>query len=135
MTIQSFRELRVWQAAMDFAEQIFAATKLLPREDQYGLVSQLRRAAVSVPSNIAEGNRRGTTRDYLKFLSIANGSLAEIETQLILCQRYNYLTELQVTALIADATEISRLLNALSKALRTNLKQGRGRETSRTPNP
>ena len=80
---KGYRELIVWQKAMDLVVDIYSITKLLTREELYGLTSQLRRAVVSIPSNIAEGNSRNTTKEYFQFLNIALGSKAEIETQLI----------------------------------------------------
>ena len=82
MSTYDFRELKVWQHAMDLAEEVYRFTATLPAEEKFGLVSQIRRAAVSVPSNIAEGNSRATRGEYLQFLGIARGSLAELQTQL-----------------------------------------------------
>src|SRR5690606_29968563 len=86
-TIRSHRDLSVWQLGMDVAEQIYALTQTFPSEEKFGLTSQLRRAAASVPANVAEGNARDSTKEYLRFLSIAVGSLAEIETFLELSVR------------------------------------------------
>lgn len=85
--IASFRDLKMWQLAVDLAEEIYTLTKKLPREEIYGLQSQMRRAAVSVASNIAEGSKRKSQKDFLQFLHIANGSCAELETQLCLTKR------------------------------------------------
>ena len=92
MSLKSYRDLEVWQVAMELAEAVYAITKQYPQEERYGLVSQSRRAAVSVPSNIAEGYGRTHRGDYLKFLSNARGSLCELETQLILAVRMKYAT-------------------------------------------
>src|SRR4051812_25006582 len=89
--IRSYRDLRVWQQSMDLAETIYEVTKTFPDNERYGLISQLRRAAASVPSNIAEGHRR-SLGDYIRHLLFSSGSLAEIETQLILSQRLNILS-------------------------------------------
>jgi four helix bundle protein len=83
-TINSFKDLIVWQKAMKLTEEIYTLTRQLPSEEIYGISSQIRRAAVSIPSNIAEGNKRSTRKDYSQFLKIANGSAAELETQLLL---------------------------------------------------
>ena len=83
-TIQSFKELIVWQKAMDLVETIYLATSKLPQIEQYGLTSQMRRCAVSIPSNIAEGKKRSTRKDFAQFLRIANGSAAELETQILI---------------------------------------------------
>jgi len=90
---QSYRELIVWQKAMGFVMEVYAATKSFPRDELYGLATQLRRAAVSVPSNIAEGQARYSPREFHQFLSHARGSLVEIETQLMIAQNLGYLTE------------------------------------------
>lgn len=82
--ITSFRDLKMWQQAVDLAKEIYVLTKKLPHEEVFGLQSQMRRAAVSIASNIAEGSKRKTKKDFLQFLHIANGSAAELETQLYL---------------------------------------------------
>lgn len=82
MTVKSFRDLRVWQAAMDLVEKIYRLTQPFPNHEVYGLTNQLRRAAVSIPSNIAEGHARAHTKEYLNFLSVTQGSLAELQTRL-----------------------------------------------------
>lgn len=91
MHIRSYKELIVWQKAMDLAEDVQRVSQRFPKEELYGLTSQLRPAAVSVPSNIAEGQARQSKAEFLNFLSIANGSLADVETQLLLAQRFGYL--------------------------------------------
>src|SRR4051812_20426537 len=88
--IQTHRDLKVWQLGMDITEQIYQLTNAFPDIERFGLISQLRRAAVSVPANIAEGNARASTKEYLRFLSIAVGSLAEVETFLDLALRLRY---------------------------------------------
>ena len=84
MAVLSFKELIVWQKAMDLTKCIYIVTKKLPPEEKFGLMSQMQRCAVSIPSNIAEGNKRTSSRDYAQFLRIASGSAAELETQLLL---------------------------------------------------
>ncbi|MCP5474721.1 MAG: four helix bundle protein [Rhodanobacteraceae bacterium] len=86
MTVSHFRELDVWQLAMTLAKSAYEVAATFPSEERYGLRSQVQRSAVSVPSNIAEGNARGTTRDYCRFVSIAQGSCAELQTQLLLAR-------------------------------------------------
>ena len=114
---KSYQELQVWQKAMDLVDQIYRATKRFPKEEIYGLTSQLRRAAVSVPSNIAEGQGRNSTQQFLHHLSIAYGSLMEAETQLLIAQRQQYLDQTQAEALIEQTSEIGRMLNGLCAAL------------------
>jgi len=86
-SLQSYKQLTVWQKAIDLASEIYRLTDKFPKQEQYGLTSQMRRAAISIPSNIAEGYKRRHRAEYLQFLSIANGSAAELETQLILARR------------------------------------------------
>ena len=93
MNIQSYKELEVWKKSMDLVEICYKITNDFPKEELYGLTNQIRRAAVSIPSNIAEGQSRWSTKEFLRFLSIAKGSLSELETQLIVAQRLNYISE------------------------------------------
>ena len=110
-----FRDLRVWQAAMELVEKVYQYTARLPPEERFGLVSQIRRAAVSVPSNIAEGNARTTRGEYVQFLGIARGSLAELETQLLLCPRLGYPS---TETLCTDLRQVNRQLQALIRSLK-----------------
>lgn len=96
MSVADFRDLSVWQLAMDLAESVYHLTLRYPKSEIYGLSSQLQRAAVSIPSNIAEGHARDSTKEFLRFLSVAQGSLAELETQLILSGRLNYFNQSQL---------------------------------------
>ncbi|MCL2101264.1 MAG: four helix bundle protein [Fibromonadales bacterium] len=116
-TISSPKDLNVWKEAMNLAKQVYLETKNFPKEEVYGLTSQIRRAAVSVPSNIAEGNGRKHKKEYINFLSIANGSLMELETQLILSQNINYLSKENLELLLKQIEIVSRLLNGLRKSL------------------
>jgi four helix bundle protein len=115
--MKSFRELRVWQAAMDIVEQIYALTRDFPREETYGLTSQLRRAAVSIPSNIAEGHTREHLKEYLHHLSMAQASLAELETQLEIAVRLKYLRPESLEKVLKDLNALGRQLYALRNAL------------------
>ncbi len=116
-SVRDFTDLRVWQLGIDFAVAISRATAAFPAEERFGLTNQMRRAAVSVPSNIAEGNARNRTLDYLRFLSIARGSLAELKTQVILAGRLDYLSVDQSTQLLSQADDILRQLTALYTAI------------------
>lgn len=120
MYIKNYRDLLVWQKAMDLATEIYRLTNLLPREETYNLSSQMRRAAVSIPSNIAEGQQRKATKEFINFLSFAKGSNAEIQTQLLLCVRLNYFTENQIDTAVALSEEISKILTKLSANLSAN---------------
>ena len=112
-----FKELIVWKKAIVLVKEIYALTKLLPNEEKYDLSSQMRRAAVSVPSNIAEGNSRHTKKEYINFLSIARGSVSEVWTQLIICNELNYLSTEQTVKTEELCEEISKILNAMIKKL------------------
>ena len=117
MQIKTYKDLIVWQKAMDLAEQTYKLTKGFPKEETYGLTSQLRRAVVSVPSNIAEGQARQSTAEFKNFLSIAQGSLAEVETQLLLAIRFEYLTQQQAAPALSLREEISKMLASLRSKL------------------
>jgi four helix bundle protein len=117
MPPQGFRDLVVWQKAMDVVESIYHATQRWPREETYGLRDQVRRAAVSVPANIAEGQGRNSAREFHQFLAVARGSLGEVETHLLIAQRLRYLDEATTEALIRQTTEVGRLLHGLRQSL------------------
>lgn len=114
----SYRDLRVWQQAMDLAEQIYLATEGFPKQEIYGLTSQLRRAAVSVPSNVAEGKGRNTDRDFLNFLFHARGSLMEIETQVLLSTRLRFLPQQSGDELLKSTAKVASSLAGLINSLR-----------------
>lgn len=118
MEVKSFRDLRVWQAAMELTLAIYEITNGFPSEERYGLTSQLRRAAVSVPSNLAEGHTREGTREYLYFISVAQASLAEVVTQLDLAARLGYLTPNVVGPCLDRTARLGRQLFALRDALK-----------------
>ena len=117
MAGKNYRDLVTWQRAMDFTVDVYAATSAFPREEIYGLTSQLRRSTMSIPSNIAEGEGRGSPGDFKRSLSIAHGSLREAETQLILSQRLRYLETANAERLREQAEEVGRLINGLSNSI------------------
>jgi len=117
LTAKDCRGLFTWQRATGLAESICALTRLLPQEELYSLSDQMRRAAVSIPSNIAEGQQRYSTRDFTRFLFIAGGSLPELRTQLILCNLLNYMTQAQTNTAFRLCDETGRLINALINSL------------------
>ena len=117
MQVKSYKDLVVWQKALELVEMVYVVTSRFPREELYGLANQLRRAAVSVPSNIAEGHSRHSTAEFRHFLSIASGSLAEIETQLLIARRLNYIEPETLQNLLANHTEISKMTSALKNKL------------------
>lgn len=115
---ESYRDLRVWQRSMELVLRIYNETGAFPKTEIYGLVGQMRRAAVSVPSNIAEGKGRLTDRDRSHFFSQARGSLLELETQIIIARRLEYLSETTADALIALSADTGRMLNSLISSIR-----------------
>jgi len=117
MKVKHYQELIVWQKAMDLVEEVYTLSRNFPREEVYGLTSQLRRAAVSIPSNIAEGQGRRTTPDFLRHLSIAYGSLRELETQILIASRLNYLAQAKCQDVLNLTAEVGRLLNGLVSSL------------------
>ena len=117
MGILSFRDLRVWQASMDLVEQVYLLTQPFPQREIYGLASQMRRAAVSLPSNIAEGHTKESTLEYLRHISMAQGSMAELQTQIEIAGRLSYLTAEQVTGLMDAAVSLTRQMYALRNSL------------------
>jgi four helix bundle protein len=117
VAVKTFKQLIAWQKAMNLVVNLYRATGVLPREEMFGLTSQLRRAAVSIPSNTAEGEARGTTRDFLRFLHMALGSCSEVETQIMLTRRLGYITEQVADELLLDISEVGRLVNGLIRSL------------------
>jgi four helix bundle protein len=117
MNVKSYRDLLVWQKSMDLCVEIHTLVLTFPKHELFGLSSQLNRAIVSVPSNIAEGHGRRTTADFIHFLSISRGSLNEVETQLTLCMRYNYIPAIEHDLLLEQCAEVGRMLNGLMDAL------------------
>lgn len=120
--VRHYRDLLVWQKAVDWTEAVYSATGAWPSDERFGLTSQVRRAAVSIPSNIAEGAARRSTPDFLRFLSIARASLAEAETQLIIAERLGYIGAAALSSLLGDADEISRMLSGLISKLGERMK-------------
>jgi len=115
---RDYRDLIVWQKGIVLAKKVFEFTRRFPSEERFGLISQMRRAAVSVPSNVAEGQARRTTGEFINSLSHAEGSLAELDTQLVLSSEFNYCTLEQVKEMHAAIFELRRMLNALRRTLR-----------------
>jgi four helix bundle protein len=115
--MKSFRELRVWQQAIDLVEKIYLLTQNFPKQETYGLMSQLRRAVISVPSNIAEGHTREHIKEYLHHLSMAQASLAEVETQLEIGVRLDYISRNQLSKVLDEISGLGKQLYALRNAL------------------
>ena len=112
---KSYKELIVWQKAMDLVVEVYDLIVLLPKTEQYALASQMRRAVVSIPSNIAEGNSRNTTKEYVQFLNIALGSKAELETQIEICKRLGYFTNTEKAEGLCEET--GKMLNTIISKL------------------
>jgi four helix bundle protein len=121
MAVQSYRDLHVWQASMDLVETVYRLMQALPQREIYALCNQMQRAAVSIPSNIAEGHARDSTKEYLHHLSIALGSLAELETQVIVAKRLAYIQQSDADATLNKATDVGRMLRGLQKSLKAKL--------------
>ena len=119
--IASYRDLRVWQSGMELVRSVYRATAGFPKSELFGLTSQMRRAAVSIPSNIAEGHTRAYTREYLQHVAIAHGSIAELITQIEIAADLGYIESSDAVQLSAQADALSRQLNALRTALADRL--------------
>ena len=117
MSIRPHRKLEVWKEGMELVKEIYTATSAFPEEEKFSLTSQLRRAAVSVPSNIAEGAARQTTKEYIRFLYIASGSLSEIETQIEIAHQLGFLEEPESNSILNRTSRISALLSGLIRSL------------------
>ena len=115
--INGHQELIVWQKAMELATEIYRIVKVLPKEETYALSDQMRRAAVSIPSNIAEGHARNSIKEYIQFLSIAKGSNAELQTQCLLCVRLQMMSHDKVSTALKLSDEVGKMLNMLIKTL------------------
>ncbi len=118
-TVRGYRELIAWQKAMDLADRVYDVTETWPSREMFGLTSQTRRSAVSVPANIAEGQGRESLGDFARFLTIAYGSLNELETHLYLAERREYLNRPALDELISQSTEVARIIRGLIKNLRS----------------
>lgn len=128
MTVKSYRDLLVWQKSMDLTEHCYHATETFPKTETFGLSSQIRRAAASIPANIAEGNGRDHIAEYLHHLSIARGSLMELETHLLLSGRLGFIDVAQLSRVLGETAEIGKMLAGLSASLKR-------RRAQRIPNP
>ena len=121
MAVSSYRDLKVWQLGMKIARMVYLASKKFPRQEVYGLTSQACRAAVSIPANIAEGHARDSTKEYLHHISIALGSLAELETPIMLAQDLSYLETNDTTELLTEFDCEGKMLRSLQQSLKARL--------------
>ena len=117
MTIQSYRELKVWQEGMNLAEACYSITRQFPKEELYGMSSQLRRASASIPANVSEGYGRKSRKEYIHFLYVAQGSLKEVETHLLLSSRVKLASEKAIEPILAQCESVGKLLRGLIRAL------------------
>ena len=124
MALKCYQDLEVWQRSMELAEVVWRLSARFPGEERFGMTSQLRRAATSVPANIAEGAERHGTREFLQFLGIASGSLAETETFLLLSERLGLLPSNRVKDTLEQAATVGRLLHGLKRSLRERTRAG-----------
>ena len=120
MKVKSYQELRVWQNSMKLTTKIYQITKCFPKDETYGLTAQMRRSAVSVPSNIAEGQGRASRGEFKQFLCMARGSLFELETQFLLAKRLGYVSEKETLEVDAALADVAPVLNALIRSLNDN---------------
>ncbi len=121
MAGRSYRELLVWQKAMQAVTDVYKLTERFPKDETYRLTGQIKRAIVSVPSNIAEGQGRDSTKEFIHHLSIAYGSLLEVETQIQIAANLGYLKQIEVDKFLEQTAECGRLLNGLSRSLRKQI--------------
>ena len=119
MKLNSYKELIVWQRAMELAEEIFRLTSLFPKSELYGVISQMRRATISIPSNIAEGYGRKSTNEFKQFLSVSYGSALELETQLLLTQKLKFAPDLQFNKSFSLLVEVVKMLYSMNVKLNT----------------
>jgi four helix bundle protein len=118
LAVKSYRDLQVWQKAMALVVESYSVTRLLPKSESYGLIGQIQRAAVSIPANIAEGHGREHLGDYVRHLSIANGSLMELETHFLITVELAHVTREQTAFAMSMASEVGRMLAGLTRKLR-----------------
>lgn len=119
MLVKSYKELIVWQKSMDLVKEIYLLTEKFPREELYGLVSQMRRAAVAIPSNIAEGYLRKHRKEFVQFLSVASGSAAELETQILICKSLSKFNALHFDRAESRLTEVMKMLYVMIEKIRS----------------
>ncbi len=116
-TMHDYKKLKIWKESVYFAVEIYKVTITFPKDEVYGLVNQLRRASISIPSNIAEGSKRSTKKDFKHFLMIAHGSGAEVETQLLISKELNFISEKKYLELVTKLDEIMRMMAVFIKSI------------------
>jgi four helix bundle protein len=123
--IRSYRDLLAWQKGMDLVDEVYDASAFFPNAERFGLTQQLQKAALSVPSNVAEGHARNSTNAFIYHISVSLGSLAEVETQLIAASRRKYLDEDNLTRLLEHSAELGRILRGLEKSLKAKARRSK----------
>ncbi len=121
--IENVKKLTTWQKSVVLVKAIYACTSVFPKEEIYGLTSQMRRAAVSIPSNLADGHSRHTTKEYLRYVRVAYGSLAELETQCYLAQELGFLKPDAYKEIVLSSAELGRMMNSLMQSLQKKVKE------------
>ena len=119
-TTLPFKTLKIWKRGMALAKRIYECTALFPKSEQYNLTSQMQKSAVSVPSNIAEGSQRTSDKEFAHFIDIARGSLAELETQVLLASEFNFIKDAEVSELEKEIDELNRMIYKFCETLKTN---------------
>lgn len=122
MTVRDFRDLHIWQKAMALTEAVYGISQAFPSTESFGLTGQMRRAAISVASNIAEGHARESQREFARFLAIARGSLAELQTQLLLAERIGYGRRHEMPAVLAAAEELGKMLRGMQRTVESEIR-------------
>jgi four helix bundle protein len=122
-TVTTYKDLVVWQKGIELVNEIYVVTRIFPKEEMFGLTNQLRRAAISIPANIAEGWGRSSTKNYVQFIKISLGSLFELETLIIIAKDQNYLEEQIMNKISVEITEIGKMLNKLIHNLENYIKK------------
>jgi four helix bundle protein len=118
--MHNFKELKIWQKALELSVDVYKVTSLFPKEDKFGLISQIKRSAVSIPSNIAEGAGRNSVKEFLYFLSVANGSSYELQTQLLISNKLNFLKDDLLESMLSELDEIQKMNYNFQKTLKKN---------------
>ncbi|HEY4761106.1 MAG TPA: four helix bundle protein [Thermoguttaceae bacterium] len=134
MDKRNFRNLLVWQLGIQLAEDVYRLSEKLPKNESYGLCSQIQRAAVSIPANIAEGHARGSSKDFIRYLAIAQGSLAELETHLIIAKRMQYGDSVTINSILDRCAREARMLRSLRKSIKSRI-SNQSNPQSPIPNP
>ena len=119
--MRGYRELKVWQLGVQISLEVYSITEKLPPREMYGLTSQRRREAISMPSNVAEGHSRGQTKDLIRFLAISRGSVSELETQLIIAEKLGFIQQISIGRVMGMLDDESRMLAGLQPSLRAKL--------------